>query len=182
MRVCAASLIWLGLAWLSITGASAQEAAAPTEYQIKAAFLFNFAKFVEWPPDAFPAPNSPLVIGVLGDNPFGEDLERTVKGKAINTHSFLVKPIHSAAEGTNCEIVFICSSEKQRLPQIISCLKSNSVLTVGEMDGFTASGGIINFVIRANKVRFEINDDAAKNARLKISSKLTSLAVRPAPG
>lgn len=182
MRVCAAFLFLIGLAWLCIFGAAAQEAPAPTEYQIKAAFLFNFAKFVEWPQDAFAAPNSPLVIGVLGDNPFGADLERTVKGKAINSHAFVVKDLHSPAEGTNCEIVFVCTSEKQRLPAIISCLKSNCVLTVGEMDGFTESGGIINFVIRANKVRFEINDDAAKNARLKISSKLTSLAVRPAPG
>lgn len=182
MRFRAPSAIWLALALLWAACGLAQEPAAPTEYQIKAAFLFNFAKFVEWPPDAFATPASPLVIGILGANPFGTDLERTVKGKAINSHPFEVKTISAPADGTNCQIVFICTSEKKRLPEIIAALKDASVLTVGEMDGFTENGGMINFVIQGNKVRFEINDTAAKTARLKISSKLTSLAVHPAPG
>ena len=152
----------------------------PTEYQLKAAFLFNFAKYVEWPAAAFPDKTSPLIIGVLGKSPFDGDLEQTIGNKTINDRSLQIKEFHSVAEATNCHILFICTSEKKRLPEIFGGLRNAHVLTVGETDRFTQTGGMINFVPEGNKIRFEINDYAAKKAGLKISSKLLNLALRPA--
>jgi YfiR/HmsC-like len=166
----------LSLALLLPTSATAQEA-QPSEYQVKAAFLFNFAKFVEWPTESFVGETSPLVIGILGDNPFGGDLERTVQNKTINNHLLVIKQFHSVAEATNCQVLFVGASEKKRLAEIFQKLRGTSILTVSEMDGFTEAGGIINFVLENKKVRFQINAEAAKAARLKISSKLLSLAV-----
>jgi hypothetical protein len=154
---------------------------SPSEYQLKAAFLYHFAQFVEWPPTAFPDPATPMVIAVLGESPFGEDLEKTISGKSINKHPLEVREIHSATEATNsCHLLFISSSEKRRLPETLAALRGTSVLTVSETEGFTESGGMINFVLEGTKIRFRINDAAAKSAGLKISSKLLSLASRPA--
>lgn len=152
----------------------------PSEYQLKAAFLFNFAKFVEWPPRAFASDTSPIVVGVLGQNPFGADLESTVQNKAINNRPFTIKEFRSAAEATNCHILFISTSEKEHLPEILEPLQGASVLTVSESPNFIESGGIINFVREGNKIRFQVSDEAAKRAGLKISSKLLSLAVSSA--
>jgi hypothetical protein len=150
---------------------------SPSEYQIKAAFLYNFAKFVEWPPQAFTNPQSPIVIGVLGKNVFGDDLERTIHNKTVNHHPFLCEEIHSVREATNCQILFISASEKTRLPKILKDLRGKNILTVSETDQFIQVGGMINFVIEDDEIHFQINDDAAKRAGLKISSKLLSLAV-----
>jgi hypothetical protein len=150
----------------------------PTEYQIKAAFLFNFARFVEWPKAAFPNPGDPLLIGVLGDNPFQDQLEKTILNKKIDDHPLVTKQFHSVADATNCHILFISTSEKPRLPQIIKTLEGRNVLTVSEMDRFNETGGMINFTLEAGRVRFRINNDAATSAGLKISSKLLTLALR----
>ena len=149
----------------------------PTEYQLKAAFLFNFAKFVEWPPRAFAAATSPFVIGILGQNPFHEDLARTIKDKTIDDHPLVVTEFRSPAEATNCHLLFINAAEKSRWPEVFRALNGSSVLTVSEADHFTESGGMINFVLKGTKIRFQINHDAAAKAGLKISSKLMSLAV-----
>lgn len=149
---------------------------APTEYQIKAAFLYNFAKFVQWPPQAFASPTSPIVIGVLGKNNFGDVLEKTIRGKVINDRPLQFKQFHSVKEATNCQILFISTSEKNSLPKILDDLQGASVLTVSETDHFTEAGGMINFIIEDNKIHFQINNEAAKKARLTISSKLLSLA------
>jgi hypothetical protein len=164
---------------LSLVTGRAQDS-QPSEYQLKAAFLFNFAKFVEWPPAAFAAGTSPIVIGVLGENPFGNDLEATIRNKQINNRSLVVQEFKSPAEATNCHILFISASEKTRLPEILSGLSGTNVLTVSELEGFTTAGGMINFVHENNKIRFQINDAAAKNANLRVSSKLLSLALPPA--
>jgi hypothetical protein len=169
----------LSLALLLSAKAMAQET-QPSEYQVKAAFLFNFAKFVEWPPESFAGETSPLAIGILGDNPFGSALEGTVQDKTINSHSLAIRQFHSVAEATNCQVLFISASEKKRLAEIFAGLRGTSVLTVSETDGFTEAGGMINFVLENKKIRFQINDEAAKAARLKISSKLLSLAVSAA--
>lgn len=151
---------------------------SPTEYQIKAAFLYHFAQFVEWPTQAFAGPQSPIVIGVLGKNVFGDDLERTIHNKTVNHHPFQCEEIHSVREATHCQILFISASEKSRLPRILKDLRGTSILTVSETDQFIQAGGMINFVIEDDEVHFQINDAAAKQAGLKISSKLLSLAVR----
>lgn len=162
---------------LLLLAATAQES-QPSEYQVKAAFLFNFAKFVEWPPEAFEGETSPLVFGILGDNPFGDALERTIQNKTINRHSLVIKQFHSVAEVTNCHVLFVCASEKKRLAEICGGLRGTSILTVGDTEGFSEAGGMINFVFENKRIRFQINDEPAKAARLKISSKLLNLAVR----
>lgn len=179
MRICATPTLALVSAVLMAIGHSQAQDSPPSEYRLKAAFLFNFAKFVEWPPEAFAEKTSPFILGVLGDNPFGNELEQTVAGKKVNDYPITVQTFRTAAEATNCHILFISNSEKKRLPEIIQRLHGTAVLTVSETERFIETGGMINFVSENNKIRFQINDEAAKAAGLKISSKLLSLAVRP---
>ncbi|HZL43368.1 MAG TPA: YfiR family protein [Verrucomicrobiae bacterium] len=180
MHLRATPILGLSLAWLLTVGGGRAQETPPTEYKLKAAFLFNFAKYVEWPPAAFAEATSPMVIGILGENPFRDDLEPTIRDKTINNRPLVIKEFRSPAEATNCHILFISTSEKQRLPEILKSLHGTSVLTVGETDRFTETGGMINFVTEGNKIRFQINVEAAKSAGLKVSSKLLSLASRPA--
>jgi hypothetical protein len=182
----------LKVAWLSLLfgaaarvwPAGAQEAGAPSEYQVKAAFLYNFAKFVEWPPQAFPATNTPITIGMLGRNPFDGELERAVRNKVVNGRPLVMQKLASTTDPLlkHCQIVFIQPMEKNRLVEFLAALKDAPVLTVSESEGFTRYGGMINFVMEERKVRFEINDAAAARAGLKISSKLLSLAKKSEGG
>ncbi len=151
-------------------------AQSPGEYQVKAVFLYNFAKFVEWPADSSANSHAPIVFGIVGEDPFGNLLEQTIKGKTVNGHELAVKRLKHAQEARGCQIVFIGSSERRRLKPILDELKGASVLTVGETEGFARLGGIINFTLEDNRVHFEVNVDAAERARLKISSRLLSLA------
>ena len=180
MRVRTTPTLCLSLILLLAAGGVRAQDSQPSEYQIKAAFLFNFAKFVEWPLEAFAEPTSPFIIGILGENPFGDDFERTIRAKTVNNRPFTIKEIRSLPEARTCHILFINSSEKKRLSEIFESLRGVSVLTVGETERFVDTGGIINFVKESDKIRLQINDDAAKSAGLKISSKLLSLALRPA--
>jgi hypothetical protein len=174
---------WAGLTLLTIllssmnfgsgSRAQAQEA---NEYQVKAAFLYNFAKFVEWPSEAFSGGGAPLVVGLIGDDPFGSGIDRMINGKSVNGHPLTIQRLKWGQNLRACHILFISSSERRRLAQILESVKGSSVLTVGEMDQFSQQGGIINFVMEANKVRFEINVYSAEQGRLKISSKLLTLA------
>lgn len=148
----------------------------PTEYQIKAAFLYNFAKFVKWPPQSFPETNSPIVVGVLGKNVFGADLEKTIHDKTVNNRPFKFVEFKSSVEATNCHILFISPSEKDNLKKIVDGLNNSSILTVSETDQFIRVGGMVNFYIQENKIRFEINDEMAKKAGLTVSSKLLGLS------
>ena len=179
MRFRAARLFLLSLLFFRVgILADAQEDSQPTEYQIKAAFIFNFAKFVEWPAAAFPKASSPIIVGVLGENPFHDTLEKTIKNKTVDEHPVVVREFRAATDATNCHILFISSSEKARLPQILKQLNGRSVLTVAEMPGFTEAGGMINFVPEGTKIRFQINNDAANGAGLKVSAKLLNLGLR----
>ncbi|HUA67460.1 MAG TPA: YfiR family protein [Candidatus Saccharimonadales bacterium] len=171
----AAALIFVWI-FLLARGVFAQES-GPSEYQIKAAFLYHFAQFVKWPPQAFASPTSPVVIGVLGKNMFGGNLEQTIRNKTINNHPIEFKQFDSVSEAVHCQILFISPSEKGRLPRILKGLAGASVLTVSETDHFTDAGGMINFVIENDEVHFQINNEAAQKAGLKISSKLLTLAV-----
>jgi hypothetical protein len=182
MRLRASPSLILGLVLLLTAGgvhAQDQEPPSPSEYQLKAAFLFNFAKFVEWPPEAFADEKSPFIIGVLGDNPFGKELERTVEGKIVNGRYIQIREAGSLAEAKKCHILFVCNSENKRLQEVFEALRGASVLTVGDWTHFTESGGMISFVLENSKIRFQINDQAARAAGLKISSKLLNLALRP---
>lgn len=148
---------------------------AVREYQIKAAFLFNFIKFVEWPTDGFTHRSTPITLGVLGKDPFGTALD-SLDGKTVKGRRLVVKRSASLQDLQCSHILFISSSENGHLPQIVEALNNSSVLTVGEAARFTRVGGIINFVIKKNKIRFEINVDAAERAGFTISSKLLKLA------
>ena len=178
MRVRIITILVFGFALLLADSPGRAQAPQPSEYQLKAAFLFNFAKYIDWPAESFANEKAPFLIGILGDNPFGATLEQTVAGKKVNEHPITIQPLRAMAEGTNCHIVFISSSETKRLPEIIKGLRGPAVLTVSETEKFIEAGGIINFVQEANKIRFQINDEAAKAAKLKISSKLLNLAVK----
>ncbi len=160
----------------------AAEAAPSREYQIKAAFLLNFTQFVAWPAGAFASDDAPLVIGVLGDDPFGPALEETVRGERVRTHPIVVKRSRRAADLADCQLVFVCRSERSRTAEILRILGGRPALTVSETDDFAKRGGIINFYLEGRKVRFEINAEAAQREGLKISSQLLSLGriVRPA--
>jgi hypothetical protein len=176
MRLRATPILSLSLVWLlAVVGGYAQEA-APSTSQLKAAFLYNFAKFVEWPPAAFGETNSPIVIGILGEDPIRGDLERAILGKTINNRPLEIKPFRSASDATNCHLLYIGASEQAHLKQIIESLRGASVLTVSEADDFLQKGGMINFIVEKGKYRFQIKEDAAKSVNLKISSKLLSLA------
>lgn len=151
------------------------QAGVSKEYQVKAAFLFHFAQFVEWPAETFTNADAPFRIGVLGGNPFGGALDEIVKGETIGNRKIAVQYSRRAADLKNCQIVFVCESEKARLPRILKELDGPSTLIVGECDGFAASGGVLNFFLEDGKVHFEINPDAAAREKLEISSQLFRL-------
>ena len=148
-------------------------AQSANEYEVKAAFLYKFASFVEWPPESA---NTPLCIAVVGQDPFGVALDDVVKGKSINGRTFLIKRFKSGQDATGCHIVFISATEKGRVRSILDQLRGISILTVSDIPGFCQGGGMIDFELLDQKVRFEINPEAAERARLKISSKLLSVA------
>jgi hypothetical protein len=174
-------LLGLLLGFLAVTptgwaaGAAAQTP-RPTEYQIKAVFLYNFARFVSWPDRAFSAPDAPLVIGVLGDDPFGPYLDETVKGESVNQHPLMVQRFREVEQIVNCHILFVSRRQADRLSQILAAVKGRKILTVGDAEGFASKGGMIRFMTDHNRIKLRINLDAARADDLVISSKL----LRPA--
>jgi len=155
--------------------AQAQEA-TPSEYQIKAAFLFHFAQFVGWPEAALGKRGDPLTYCTLGEDPFHGALDSSLSGKTINERPLRVLHLKRAQDPGGCQVLFLGESEKQSIPAVLSSLRGKPVLTVGETEHFTADGGMIGFCLEDNKMRFEINLDAAEKAGLTISSRLLSLA------
>lgn len=147
-----------------------------TEIEVKAAFIYHFTEYVEWPSSAFGSTSAPLVIGVVGKSDLFPALQNAVRGKNWNGRDLLVRRVETAKEMRECHILFVPESEARRLAQILESLGDAPVLTIGESEGFARRGGIINFFTDQNRVRFEINPDAAKRARLTISSKLLNLA------
>ena len=150
-----------------------------SEYLIKAGFIYNFAKLVEWPTTAFAQPDSPIVIGILGNDPFGATLDRIVADKKIDGRGFAVKRVKwskDLRELKDCNILFVSSSEKDHVDSVVDGMKGLPILTIGDAPGFAKRGGIINFTLEDNKVRFEVNVEAAKHADLSISSRLLTLA------
>ncbi len=151
-------------------------ASSASEYQLKAAFLFNFGKFVEWPEHAFESPESALRICVLGEAPFGQELDATVAGRTVGARPIEVRRMGAGAGTSACHMLFLSGAERKHLGALASTLSGAPVLLVGESDDFAREGGMINFIKVDNKIRFEINDAEARQAGLKISSKLLKLA------
>ena len=162
-------------------GASAQSAdsSASSEYLVKAGFIYNFAQLVQWPATSFPQPDSPIVIGILGTDPFGGTIDRVIENKKLDGRNLVIKRLKwgkDLKDLRECNILFVSSSEKQRQSDIINTVKWLPILTIGETAGFAAGGGIINLTLEGNKVRFEVNVEAARQANLNISSRLLALA------
>ena len=166
------------LAWACVIAGTAWPAFAadeePLEYQVKAAFLSNFTKFVQWPATAFADEHAPLAICILGEDPFGNTLSEMVKGEAVNGHELAIQRIRRAPDPKSCQVLFVARSEKE-VPKILADL-GPGILTVGEGEKFLQDGGVIAFVIQDRRVRFDINQTAAAKARLTLSSRLMSVA------
>jgi hypothetical protein len=157
--------------WAQTSGPSASP-----EYLIKAGFTYNFAKLMQWPDAAFPHPDSPIVIGVLGADSFGNTLRDVLAGKTVNGRGFVVKHVKLGPEVRDCNILFVSASETAHLDEMFRIIKGLPILTIGETPNFAHRGGIINFVLEDDKVHFEVNVEAAKQADITISSRLLALA------
>src|SRR6267142_6780605 len=169
----------VSLSWAPEAFAQTSESPDSSEYLIKAGFIYNFAKFVEWPSAAFAQPDSPIVIGVLGTDPFGGVLDHLVEDKKIGQRGFVVKRYKwgkDLKDLKDCKILFVSASEKAHVDEIVQLVKGLPILTVGETPGFAERGGVIRFTLEDNRVRFEVNVDAARQADLTISSRLLTLA------
>lgn len=182
-----ARIIWLAVACgVFLCGrpsGQADERREPlSEYQVKAAFLYNFAKFVEWP-TASSAGVPELVIGIWGDDPFGAVLDNVVRGKTVSQRPLLIRRLTRMEEARSCQVLFVSRSEQERLSPLLEILRGQPVLTVSESDRFAQRGGMINFILVNENVKLEINPNAATAAKLKIKSNLLSLAkiVNPDP-
>lgn len=167
-------MITAGVLVMTLFDLSAETKPSP-EYLIKAAFLFNFAKFVEWPADSFKDDFSPINLCILGTDPFGSALD-TIKGKTVKGRPLKIRWTNQVNDIEGCHILFISASEKENLKEILYGLRRSNTLTVSEINGFAQMGGMINFIIVDQKVRFEINLDVAQRSRLKMSAQLLKLA------
>jgi YfiR/HmsC-like len=146
------------------------------ERQVKIGFLYNFAKFIEWPSEAIPESGAPFTVGVLGDDPFCDALEESLHDKTINSRPVVVRRLLSDELDNPGQILFISPSLGKGVPAVLARLRNQPVLTVGDMVDFAALGGVINFKIEGHRVRFEINIDAAQRAGLRVGSQLLAIA------
>ena len=150
-----------------------------TEYEVKAAFLVNFTRFVEWPASSFPDAAAPLIIGILGDDPFGASLDQMVAGKQVLGRPLVVRRWEKIDQVENCQLLFVSAAADAGLvSEAVEQFRRAPVLTVSDADQFNNEGGMIRLVLVENKIRFEINNRTAREAKLKISSRLLSLALR----
>ena len=172
IRLVVAGLLCLIL----VLAPTARALCAPSEYELKAAFLLNFANYVEWPPRNAADSGGAFTIGVYGDASFASLLSQAASGKTVNGRKMEVRRFSAIRDIKPCHILFIPSSEEARTGRILRAVKDWNVLTVGESEGFARNGGIIGFFLEDKKVRFEINPDEANKSGLKISSKLLKLA------
>ena len=163
----------------SLTALSAARAAdASREYLVKAAFIYNFMQFVQWPSAAFPAPDAPFAVAVVGDDPFDGALDRVLAQKAIGAHAVVVRHFASAGDIDSCQLLFVPAGQDAQLDAIFQKIAGKPVLTIGEDDAFIQRG-CIEFFLEEKKIRFQINLDAINAASLKISAKLAKLARVP---
>ena len=172
-----AGLAWLACLLASALPLSAAEEVALSEHQVKAAQILKFVHFSEWPAGSFAQTNSPYVIGIAGRDPFGKDLDRIFENKSVKGRPFVIKRITDEQELRNCHLVFVSSSERRRLKDLLDKLKGAAVLTVGESPEFLDQSGVINFLLKDSSVRFEINLAAAQAAKVKLDANLLKVAV-----
>jgi hypothetical protein len=162
----------LGLALLPAGSFAASIPNLTQEYDLKAAFLFNFARFVDWPDESFASPASPITIGILGEDPFGKSLDEIVTGEEVRGHKLIVRRYESLEQIESCHILFVGNPLADRMEEVAAKLGKRSILTVGESKGFTEHAGMIGFETAHHRVRLRVNLAAARAARLTISSQL----------
>ncbi|CAG0945533.1 hypothetical protein ANRL1_02405 [Anaerolineae bacterium] len=165
----------LTLICATVYAAGASSPAPPSEYHVKAAFIFNFAKFVEWPESSFGRRDAPLVVGILGRDPFGDALD-SIRGKNVQGRSIVVRRIEKGEDLAGCHILFVCASERRGAASVVKDLRNAPVLLVSDIKGFTRLGGTIGLRTVRNRIQFEINPDAAQRAGLRMSAQLLRLA------
>lgn len=161
---------------LLLAAAPASPAQGTREYDLKAVFLFRFASFVEWPESAFRAPDDPLVIGVLGQDPFGASLDDVLRSETARNRPIVVRRFAQARDVSDCQILFISRSEGPRLGQVLHALHGRPILLVSDIDRFAGEGGMIAFNTAESRVQLTINMAAVRAAGLTVSSKLLRLA------
>lgn len=166
--------VWLiAFALLCLGNLSAR---ALNEYEVKAAFLFNFAKFVEWPPRVFPEASSPIIFGILGEDPFDGPVMTKIGQETIKGRSIKIEHYKAGDDFAGCHLLFISRSAAGQVKDVLERAKGRSLLTVSEIEDFMTEGGMINFVLVDRSVRFDINAKAIQTAGLKVSSKLLAVA------
>ncbi len=176
LKACAKVVAILSLISFTTAPTPPQKKMAAAEHEVKAVYLFNFAQFVVWPSGVFESPDSPIVIGILGKDPFGAYIEETVKDEVINGHPLVIQRYTSVKEIKNCHILFIHPSLTPRLDNILNELKGKDILTVSDANNFTKQGGMVRFVNERNKIKLQINLNTVKTTGITISSKLLRLS------
>jgi YfiR/HmsC-like len=161
---------------LSPAGRSFASAQTLSEYQIKAGFFFNFTRFVEWPESAFVTATSPILACVAGETPLADLVTDVAVGKVVNGRAVSIRRVKASDDLRRCHLLFISAAEERRTTEILASLKKTNTLTVSETAGFAQAGGMINFSIQENRVKLELNLDAATRAGLKINSKLIAVS------
>lgn len=174
-RLCAGFLL-AALMSLTITPEVRSQDATSVEYQVKAAFLLNFAKFIEWPSDVFQDEQKPITVCIFRYDPFGRSLDDILEGKIVNNRQVVARRIVELGELSACQIAFVSEREEKRLPEVLNRLKGSSVLVIGETGTFAERGGGIQFFLEDHRLRFAVNVDAVRKAHLNVSSKLLTLA------
>jgi hypothetical protein len=160
----------------AVGAASGAPSGPPNEYALKSVFLYNFCRFIDWPEFAFSSPDEPLVIGVLGDDPFGSMLDEAVRGERFRGRPIQIEHYRSPREVGRSHLLFVTGSETGRMNEILAAIAGRSIVTVGETEGFVQRGGMIALAADQNRVRLLINPDAMRAARLDVSSKLLRVA------
>lgn len=169
-RTCLFSLV------VGLGGASLVQAEVSKEYQVKAAFLYNFTKFVEWPSQRFTDATAPIVVGILGQNPFGHELENIVRNRTVNGRSIVVRELASVAEARDVHLLFVSAAETKRFGELTTSLQASGTVIVSEVTGSARGSGVIVFTLREDQVRFEIDQGAAELSGVRLSAQLLKLA------
>jgi hypothetical protein len=177
--VGAVIVAWV-LAWPAM--ALAAEDAGSLEHRVKAAFLYRFAGYVDWPPNAFARPDMPVMIAVIGADGLAGELEQVVVGRTVSERLVSVKRMKPGDSLNGMHVLFVGKSEAARLPQLVQAAQSRSILTVTEADGALRQGSVINFILAEQRVRFEISLDSAEKSGLKLSSRLLAVAQQVVTG
>lgn len=151
-------------------------AALPNEYALKSVFLYNFCRFIDWPDAAFAGPADPIVIGVMGDDPFGPLLHEAVQGETFHGRGIRIEYYRQPRETTRCHLLFVSASEAARVPEIVGAVSGRSIVTVGETENFVERGGMIALVADRNRIRLIVNPESLRAAKLAVSSKLLRVA------